>query len=405
MAAAGQRHSRSTVVTVSGTSAARAWPRLALLWLAGIDLRLTILALPPVLPLIHRDLDLSEKLVAALTGLPVLLFAIVALPGSLLIARIGARRALLTGLLLTALGSAGRGLGPSTPMLFAMTFIMGAGISIMQPALPSLVSDWFEAKAGLATAVYANGLLVGEILAAGLTLPLVLPLVGGSWPASFAVWAVPVLATAVLIALATPNRPPLPGIAGRLWWPDWRDAQTWQVGLILGGGSSIYFAANAFIPDYLHATGADELIGACLTSLNLGQLPASFLVMGFPERVTGKKGPLVALSLVSLGGLGMILQPLPWVQILGAGILGFAAAFGLILTLALPPVLAAAADVHRLSAGMFAIGYLTAFIIPLLGGVAWDATAVPATAFLPIVLGAAMVLAVASRLRPHRLMA
>ncbi|HKX08448.1 MAG TPA: hypothetical protein VJN67_09660, partial [Stellaceae bacterium] len=86
----------------------RSLPRLALLWLAGINLRLTILALPPVLPLVHRDLDLSEKLVAALTGLPVLLFAIVVLPGSLLIARVGARRALLTGIVLTALGSAAR---------------------------------------------------------------------------------------------------------------------------------------------------------------------------------------------------------------------------------------------------------------------------------------------------------
>jgi len=261
----------------SRTSAARALPRLALLWLAGIDLRLTILALPPVLPLIHRDLDLSEKLVAALTALPVLLFAIIAIPGSLLIARIGARRALLTGLLLTALGSAGRGLGPSMPMLFGMTFLMGAGISIMQPALPSLVSDWFEAKPGLATAVYANGLLIGEILGAALTLPLILPLVGGSWGASFAVWAVPVLVTAVLIAAATPNRRPAPNVPAALWWPDWRDTQTWQVGLILGGGSSIYFVANAFIPDYLHATSAETLIGPCLTSLNLGQLPASFL--------------------------------------------------------------------------------------------------------------------------------
>ena len=33
-----------------------AWPRLGMLWLLGIDLRLTILAVPPVLPLIHRDL-------------------------------------------------------------------------------------------------------------------------------------------------------------------------------------------------------------------------------------------------------------------------------------------------------------------------------------------------------------
>ena len=358
-----------------------------------------------MLPLIHRDLDLNEKLVAALTGLPVLLFAIVAIPGSLLIARIGARRALLTGLVLTALGSAGRGLGPSTPMLFAMTFVMGAGISIMQPALPSLVSEWFETRPGLATAVYANGLLVGEILGAALTLPLMLPLAGGGWAASFAAWSIPVLATAALIAALTPSRHPRPSASAWLWWPDWRDAQTWQVGLILGGGSCIYFTANAFIPDYLHATGADDLIGACLTWLNIGQLPASFLVLGFPERITGKKGPLVALSLMSLGGLGLLLLPVPGVRILGAGILGFASAFALILTLALPPMLAAAADVHRLSAGMFAIGYLTAFLVPLLGGIAWDATGFPATAFLPIVLGAAMVLAVAARLRPHKPMA
>jgi len=125
-------------------------------------------------------------------------------------------------------------------------------------------------------------------------------------------------------------------------------------------------------------------------------------VLAFPERITGKKGPLVALSLVSMAALGLLLVPLPWLQILGSGILGFAAAFALILTLALPPILADARDVHRLSAGMFVIGYFTAFLVPLLGGVAWDATGVPATAFLPIVLGAAMVLAVAARLRPHR---
>ena len=63
-----------------------------------------------------------------------------------------------------------------------MTFVMGAGVSVIQPALPALVSRWFPATAALATAVYANGLLIGEMLSAGLTIPLILPLVGGSWP-------------------------------------------------------------------------------------------------------------------------------------------------------------------------------------------------------------------------------
>src|SRR5581483_5037742 len=44
--------------------------RLAILWLAGGDLRMTMLAVPPLLPLIHRDLGLSEKGIGLLSGLP-----------------------------------------------------------------------------------------------------------------------------------------------------------------------------------------------------------------------------------------------------------------------------------------------------------------------------------------------
>ena len=46
-----------------------------LLWLAGIGLRITILAVPPVIPLIRPDLGMSETQVGILTGLPPVLFA------------------------------------------------------------------------------------------------------------------------------------------------------------------------------------------------------------------------------------------------------------------------------------------------------------------------------------------
>ena len=78
----------------------------ALLWLAGVALRLTVLAVPPVIPQIHSDLDLSETAVGILTGLPQVLFACAAVAGSLLIARLGARATLVAGLLVTALGCA-----------------------------------------------------------------------------------------------------------------------------------------------------------------------------------------------------------------------------------------------------------------------------------------------------------
>ncbi|HYZ39622.1 MAG TPA: MFS transporter [Stellaceae bacterium] len=225
---------------------------LFVLWLAGADLRLTVLAVPPVLPLIHREFGLSERAIGALSGLPPLLFGLAAVPGSLLIARLGARRTAIAALLLIAMASAARGIGPSVPVLFAMTGIMSVGVAIIQPALPTLVAGWFASRPGFATAVYANGLLIGEAAPAALMIPFVLPLVGHSWPASFAVWAIPAAATAGLMVLcpdeasatSASTAAPLPV----RWWPDWRRGETWQLGLMLGGTGGLYFASNAFIP-------------------------------------------------------------------------------------------------------------------------------------------------------------
>jgi CP family cyanate transporter-like MFS transporter len=372
--------------------------RLAVLWLAGGALRVTVLAVPPVLPLIHRQFELSEKAVGILSGLPVLLFGLAAIPGSLLIARLGAQRACLVGLLVVAAASAARGVGPSVAMLFAMTLLMAAGIAALQPALPALVGEWFPRSIGLATAVYANGLLIGEAAPAALTLPLLLA-IGASWRASLALWSLPVAATALLVAFSTPVAARDPATAAARWWPDWRRRHTWQLGLMQGGTGGLYFASNAFIPDYFHAVGHPALVGPCLAALNLGQLPASALLLFWARRLTGSKAAYVATPLLGLLGLAGLLASEAATAPLAAGTIGFCCAFVLILTLALPPQLAPPGDVHRLSAGMFAIGYSLSCLVPPLGGLLWDMTRTPAAAFLASAGSAAIVFAAALTLR------
>lgn len=376
------------------------WPGLALLWLAGVDLRITILAVPPVLPLIHRDLRLTEAGVAALTGLPVALFAVLAVLGSLLIARLGARRTMVVGILAVGLASGLRGLGPSIPLLFVMTFIMGVGIAITQPAIPSLISEWFPLRVGLATATYVNGILVGETLSASLTLPLVLPLTRNSWGLSFGLWAVLVLLTVVPMAWLRPGIPDAREGQPVRWWPDWGRAETWQLGLLLGGTSSAYFAANAFIPDFLRSAGQPGLIGPCLTALNAGQLPAS-LVAGLLAGAVGRRAPFLIVGSAILCGLGVFFLNRGWGTVLGAGMLGFCFGLSLAFSLALPPIFAQRDGVHRLSAGMFAIAFAYAFVTPLLGGAAWDLSNIPATSLLPVAVGALTILVVAPTLRPR----
>lgn len=366
--------------------------RLSLLWLAGVDLRLTMLAVPPVLPMIHRDLGLSEKAVGLLSGVPIALLCLAAIPGSALIARVGARRAAIAGLLFVAVTASARGAGPSWPMLFGMTLLMGAGIAVIQPALPTLVAEWF-AGWGFASAVYANGLLVGEAVPAALTIPYVMPLVGHSWPASLAVWSLPIAATALLIGVLTPHGRRPRAAAPAQWWPDWRNPLTWQLGALMGGTGGLYFSANAFIPDYLHAIGRPELVSAALAALNSAQLPASFLVLFSIRRLTATRAAFVAMPLLAAAGLAGLFAPFGWAIVLGAGAMGFFGAFVLILTLSLPPQLALPRDVPRLSAGMFAVGYGITCTVPLIGGAIWDASGVPGSAFLAGAASSALVAA------------
>jgi len=152
-----------------------------LLWLCGTSLRLPILAVPPLLPLIRADLHLSATAVGVLISLPVALFSLAALPGSLFIARLGTKRTLVGGLLIVALGAALRGASPGTAALFAATTLMGFGVAIMQPAMPASVRQWLPTRVGFGTAIYSNGLMMGQLFPTLITLPLLLPWLNGNW--------------------------------------------------------------------------------------------------------------------------------------------------------------------------------------------------------------------------------
>jgi CP family cyanate transporter-like MFS transporter len=371
------------------------WLVAVLLWLAGNALRLTILAIPPVLPDIHKDLGLSATEIGILGGLPVMLFACAALPGSLLIARLGAVRALLTGLLLTAIGGGLRGVFPTVYWLYLMTIVTGLGVAIMQPSMPALVRQWAPTRIGFATAVYTNGLLAGEVFPVLLTLPVVLPLAGGSWRLDLAAWSLPVLAIAGLVALAArPNSTDRAAVAARpSWWPNWRDPLIWRLGLILGAANAMYFGGNTFLPDYLASSGRSDLIAGALTALNFGQLPASFLLLVIAGRVERRIWPYIVCGLMALAGVVGVASTASLWTVVCAGGIGFACAGVLTLALALPALLSKPEDVARTSAAVFTISYALAMIAAVVSGAAWDASGIPSAAFVPIGLCALLLLA------------
>ena len=366
------------------------WVRLLLLWLGGVDMRLTMLAVPPLIPLIHSELHLDEKAVGALVSGPVLLLAIAAVPGSLLIAKLGARGALIAGLGSVAVFGALRGYGPSVPTLYTATFLMGVGVAVTQPAFPSLVRDWFPRRIAIATAVYSNGILIGETLPTGFTTPVgVLPLAHGDWRWALAAWSLIVLGSGVAIAVFAPARSTISATRSR-WWPDWRKHQAVRIGLVMGMASATYFGANAYIPDFLQQTGRHDLIAPALAVLNGSQLLTAPAVALRPNMLAGRGGFIGSATLMALAQIGIVFAPGAGV-VAFAAILGFSTALAFVVVLSLPPRVAPPGDVAAMSAAIFTMQYATAFVVPLFAGALWDATAQAGFAFVPgILAGAAM---------------
>jgi MFS transporter, CP family, cyanate transporter len=363
------------------------WVAVGLLWLAGVGLRLTILAVPPVISAMQADLALSGTEIGILSGLPVILFGIAAIPGSLLIARFGALPTLVIGLIVAGLASGLRGAVLDVLVLYAATILMSAGVAIMQPALPALVRQWLPQRVSFGSAVYTNGLLVGETLPVMLTIPLIFPLVDNSWRWSLAVWGLPLIVIAVLaVTLAPTSKQSATNGSGQHWWPDWRNKLIWQVGILLGSVNGVYFCTNAFLPGHLTAAGRADLISAALTALNFGQLPASFALLALAGKLERRAWPFILCGVAVLLCLAGIASTASAWTVVFAGAIGFICGAVLTLGFALPALLSEPGDVARMSAAVFTISYSEGLLVSVLGGAAWDLSGSPRFAFLPIAI-------------------
>jgi CP family cyanate transporter-like MFS transporter len=373
--------------------------RLVQLWLGGAALRMVFLAVPPVLPILQRDLKLSATGVAILTGLPVLMLGGAALLGSLLISRLGAARSVLVGLLLAGFASALRAIAPTSATLLVFTLLMGAGIAAVQPAMAVVVRQWLPTRVNFGTAIYTNGLLMGEVFPAAMTGPLLLPVFGDSWRWPLFIWSIPTIVIAFLFLSKTQSgAKPTPTSSPIAWWPNWRSPVLWRIGLLFGCTNALYFSANAFLPAYLAQRGDSGWLTAALSMLNLGQIPGSFILLGIADRIQGRAWPFVFAGVSAMAAvIGILTTSGIWI-VASSALLGFSCAFGVIAGLALPPYLSAAADVPRMAAGMFTISYGSAVVISILCGRLWDFTGKPAAAFLPLIgCGLAQMLLVLSR--------
>ena len=388
----------------------------ALITVVGFNLRSVILGVPPVLPLIQHDLGLSYSATGFLTALPVLVLGGAALPAGLLAERIGPRACVSIGLVLLGTGALLRALWPTALSLFLFTFFLSLGIAVTQTAIPILARRWFPAQIGLVAALFSDGLIIGEAVAAGVTLPIMVSFLGrDAWTASFVFWGVPVVGLLVLwLWLAPPAPARAPGkpfsqesiaastTASSSAPPVKRTrVNALHLGIMLGAGSLIYFGMNGWIASYNQAIHYANLTPLALAILNAAQLPVSLAITLFAQQLAGRRWPFIAsgtICAISIAGwvfTPAVLEPF-W-----AALLGGSSALVFTLGIALPPLLASHDQVARLTGTTLSLTYGVAFVGPFIGGALWDLLHVPAVAFLPVAM-ASVTLIILGALLPSR---
>ncbi len=380
---------------------AKLLPVAVLLWLAGVYLRIPVLVAPPLAPFISDELGLTQALTGALTTLPILMLAIGAMPGSLAISRIGPRNTLALAMLIMVIGSAGRGLVPDTLTLMIASAVMGFGVAMMQPALPALLSRWLKPHhLALGSAIYMNGMLMGEFIGAGITLPILMPLLDDSWRTTLLAWSLPALLVAA--ALFLPKRDLARPVRRAAWLPDWKNPLTLRIGLLLGLSGSMFFGLNAYMGNLLQQQGHFEKLSEALFWYNIAQVFASLVMLKMARRWVGRRSVIVITAILSILGTAGTVVFAGWAAIISATIMSFFAGILLILLVALPPLLVRPEETGRLSAGTFLVGYTLAFSVPMLGGLLADWTGDIRHAVLVMLGYSLLVLPIAFRLKLNR---
>jgi CP family cyanate transporter-like MFS transporter len=375
---------------------------LAALFLIGLIVRPALIAVGPLLPAIQADLEISFRDAGLLGTLPILCLGLFAPFGPRLAARLGPRNAMAVCIALTILFSLLRAVAPTAWLVIALSLGIGVGIGMAGSILPIIVRLRAPRTPGLATVVYAFGIVVSGSTSAGLAVPLAGPEL--DWRRSLLILALACVPPLVgWLQLLAPDQGHERITTGPRSLP-WRQPVAWGLVAAFGLQALLYFAAVTWLPSlYVERGWSPEAAGAVVSLLNFVGIGGTLVAPLVADRVGTRRSQLLVSSIaILIGCLGVALAPdaaYLWAVVLGVSL---GAIFPLVLILPVD-VADRPGEIGAAAALMLLGGYTLAAVGPVLLGIARDATGnFGASMWLLVALAAAQV-ASAWVLSPDRL--
>lgn len=126
----------------------------------------------------------------SLMGAWQLIYIFSALPGGMLLDRLGVRYALLIGIFFVALSAFGRAIASDYWAFLLAVMAFGIGGPIISSGAPKLVTELFSgSQRGLAMGIYMTGPAMGGVIALAGTNAWAMPLMENSWRSVMGLWA------------------------------------------------------------------------------------------------------------------------------------------------------------------------------------------------------------------------
>ncbi|KQR07752.1 MFS transporter [Cellulomonas sp. Leaf334] len=310
--------------------------------LVGLNLRIAVAAVSPILGVVREDFALSDAQAGLLGTVPVAAFAVFGSLATPVARRLGLEPSLILALLLAMTGELLRALAGSAPALIGWSVLALGGLGMGNVLVPPLVKRYFPDRIGSVTAAYLVAMSVSAAVPPLVALPVAQ---AAGWRWSVGMWAVlgfaAVVPWLVVIAQSVSARSHLRDLVRRAPVTDrpavlvrsgaaesrivWRSRLAWALVLTFFANTTCTYVLFAWLPEILADAGlGTDAGGRWLAVFAILGLPASLVAPVLAVRMRDPYPLVVGFAACWVAGLlGLMLAPAQgtavWMVLLGIG--------------------------------------------------------------------------------------
>lgn len=339
--------------------------------LVGANLRAPITSVGVALPNIKEDLMLSNSAVSVITVVPLLSFAVISLVAAKTSYRYGLEQTIFGALCLIFIGEVVRSI-TGVSWLYIGTILIGIGVGFGNVLAPAVIKTKFPLRIGIMTGYYTVVMNVFGGLSSYTTAPLVKTF---NYNIALGLIGIVTLITIVIWSVQLKGKEQLTKTYNESNINVWKSPLSWQITILMGGQSLIFYSLINWMPVYLSQSGLSvHEAGLYLSVMQIAIIPFTFITPIFATKMKSQFGLTCFTGILFVIGVAIMLF-IPKYAIVSTILIGVAGglAFGLVNTF-FSLRTEEGQTAAKLSGMAQSIGYLFAALGPLLFGILHDMT-------------------------------